>query len=642
MPKTFRLLPLACTLLLFGAAAWQAATEAQSQGRRYAMALHETLAKNPPAQPLQTGTNPGLTIVTPLHPLTPLNSPKPAYNTTNYSTTPTPTPAKYSAAPAPLYNTSAAPAYGNRGAADQPFTCQLLNEQGQSVLPSAFVRGNGRVFLLAPDCLYMANQPLPSPESGGTLNLITFNKPGFSQVAGTPGTLPIPVHEFVNLVYNPFRQTVFVLDKSGDIFEFDPQKQSWGVLRANLPSGGSPDPEYIDLCLSPAAYPASSAHAATNAGAPSPPVLNRLNLLDPERNQIWKLALTKSGPVPPQMKKSFPEIMPWRVGPGNPSVAESIALSFDTIYYVLRNFSQSGQIGLIRPISESAVQQSRLPIRGMKRIRPTRMVSQPGLPLYIVERENNRVLAVDKHTGATRPFLFNGQSDLRGVCPDACGFWVIDGNKLTYRQLSKPDSLAVANHPPVRTIDDRLKKLHLPIVGINLPRHAGVYPGARRLYRYGVHEGMDFFYGGGTAKIYMGSPVVAAADGKIIRADANFHDMNLATLNRVMADCVREHRTSDKNEDLFRGCQVWIDHGNNMITRYAHLDKINSNIKVGQTVRHGDLIGFVGVSGTGQNLPGRTKYPHLHFEIWLDGKYLGYGLTPAETVGIFENIFGTI
>ena len=178
-------------------------------------------------------------------------------------------------------------------------------------------------------------------------------------------------------------------------------------------------------------------------------------------------------------------------------------------------------------------------------------------------------------------------------------------------------------------------------MGITLPRHAGVYPGARRLYRYGVHEGMDFFYGGGKAKIYMGSPAVAAGDGKIIRADANFKDMNLATYNRVMADCVREHRTSDKNEDLLRGCQVWIDHGNNLITRYAHLNKINSKIKVGQTVKHGDLLGFVGVSGTGQNLPGRAKFPHLHFEIWLDGKYLGYGLTPAETVGIFENIFGT-
>ena len=522
---------------------------------------------------------------------------------------------------------------------NQPFTCQLLDEQGQSVHPSAIATGGSQVFLLGPDCLYVSSQALPKPETGGTLNLKTYAKPSFSQIPNTPGALTIPVHEFVNLVYSPLRQSVFVLDKSGDIFEFDAQKKSWGVLRANLPSGGSPDPEYIDLCLSSVTATAGATTTTTNTIAPAR--LDRLNLLDPERNQIWKLALKKTGPVPPFLTKSFSEIMPWRVRPTDPSVAESVAITYDSIFYVLRNFGQSGQIALIRPLTERTVQQLRLPIKGMQHIRPTRMVSQPGLPLYIVERENNRVLAVDKHTGATRPFLFGGQSDLRGVSPDARGFWVIDSTRLTYRTLTKPDGFTQANKPPVRTIDERLKRLHMPIVGINLPRHAGVYPGARRLYRYGVHEGMDFFYGGGRAKVDMGTPVVAAADGKIVRADANFQDMNLATLNRVMADCVREHRTSDKNEDLLRGCQVWVDHGNNMITRYAHLDKINSKIKVGQTVKHGDLIGFVGVSGTGQNLPGRTKYPHLHFEIWLDGKYLGYGLTPAETVGIFENIFGT-
>jgi murein DD-endopeptidase MepM/ murein hydrolase activator NlpD len=76
------------------------------------------------------------------------------------------------------------------------------------------------------------------------------------------------------------------------------------------------------------------------------------------------------------------------------------------------------------------------------------------------------------------------------------------------------------------------------------------------------------------------------------------------------------------------------------MTRYAHLNKINPQIKKDQPVARGDMIAFVGVSGTGQNLPGRTKYPHLHFEIWLDGKYLGWGLTPAETMGVYEDIFG--
>lgn len=116
--------------------------------------------------------------------------------------------------------------------------------------------------------------------------------------------------------------------------------------------------------------------------------------------------------------------------------------------------------------------------------------------------------------------------------------------------------------------------------------------------------------------------------------------MTYAQFTKVMNDCYREHRTSDHNEDLFRGCQVWISHGNGLITRYAHLNKVNPEVKKDQQVGRGDLIGFIGVSGTGQNLPGRAKYPHLHFEIWLDGKYLGWGLTPAETMGVYEDIFG--
>ena len=138
----------------------------------------------------------------------------------------------------------------------------------------------------------------------------------------------------------------------------------------------------------------------------------------------------------------------------------------------------------------------------------------------------------------------------------------------------------------------------------------------------------------------MGTPARAAAGGKITRIDAGFKDMNAAEFNRVMTECYKSHQTSDHNEDLLRGCQVWIDHGGGMVTRYAHLSRINPALKKGQTIAKGETIGFIGVSGTGQNLPGRAKYPHLHFEIWLDGKYLGWGLTPSETMGVFEDIFG--
>jgi murein DD-endopeptidase MepM/ murein hydrolase activator NlpD len=333
--------------------------------------------------------------------------------------------------------------------------------------------------------------------------------------------------------------------------------------------------------------------------------------------------------------------MPWRLKPGNASVAECISITFDKRFSLLKQFGQIITIEPLAPIGALKVHQAKLPIKpsngALGTIRASRMISAENktIPLYVVERQNNRVLAVDKETGNTKAFNFPANSSLRGLLPLPKGFWIIDNNNLIYRDLANPNPGGEKRE--ARENDSRLALLSAPIKGMKLPKHSGVYPGARRLYRYGVHEGLDLF--NDRTHIAINTPVIAAGAGKIVRADANFVDMNKGTFNRVMSDCVNEHRTSDKNEDLFRGCQVWIDHGNNMITRYAHLNKINPKVRVGQTVKPGDLIGFVGVSGTGQNLPGRAKYPHLHFEIWLDGKYLGYGLTPAETVGIFEDVF---
>jgi murein DD-endopeptidase MepM/ murein hydrolase activator NlpD len=56
------------------------------------------------------------------------------------------------------------------------------------------------------------------------------------------------------------------------------------------------------------------------------------------------------------------------------------------------------------------------------------------------------------------------------------------------------------------------------------------------------------------------------------------------------------------------GFLVIIDHGNNRQTRYAHLSRFN--VKIGQSVKTGDVIGFVGTTGRPDILP-----PHLHFEV---------------------------
>jgi len=56
------------------------------------------------------------------------------------------------------------------------------------------------------------------------------------------------------------------------------------------------------------------------------------------------------------------------------------------------------------------------------------------------------------------------------------------------------------------------------------------------------------------------------------------------------------------------GNAIQIDHGYDIVTRYAHLDRFN--VRPGQRVRRGELIGFVGNTG-------RSTAPHLHYEVWV-------------------------
>lgn len=59
------------------------------------------------------------------------------------------------------------------------------------------------------------------------------------------------------------------------------------------------------------------------------------------------------------------------------------------------------------------------------------------------------------------------------------------------------------------------------------------------------------------------------------------------------------------------GKQVEIDHGYGYVTKYAHMDKFN--VKKGQQVKRGEVIGFVGNTGS-------STAPHLHYEIIKDNK----------------------
>lgn len=58
------------------------------------------------------------------------------------------------------------------------------------------------------------------------------------------------------------------------------------------------------------------------------------------------------------------------------------------------------------------------------------------------------------------------------------------------------------------------------------------------------------------------------------------------------------------------GNSVLILHGNGITTRYGHMQR--TNVKQGQVVNRGDIIGFVGSTG-------RSTGPHLHYEVMLNG-----------------------
>jgi len=53
---------------------------------------------------------------------------------------------------------------------------------------------------------------------------------------------------------------------------------------------------------------------------------------------------------------------------------------------------------------------------------------------------------------------------------------------------------------------------------------------------------------------------------------------------------------------------IAIDHGYGTMTRYGHLDGFN--VRPGQRVKRGEVIGFSGNTG-------RSTAPHLHYEVWV-------------------------
>ncbi len=114
-----------------------------------------------------------------------------------------------------------------------------------------------------------------------------------------------------------------------------------------------------------------------------------------------------------------------------------------------------------------------------------------------------------------------------------------------------------------------------------------------------MHTGLDFASPKGT-------PIYATGDGVVCKAANNAGGY---------------------------GNELQVNHGYGYITLYAHLT--NFNVKVGQRVRRGECIGYVGSTGS-------STAPHLHYEVIHNGlkvnpiHFFFNDLTPAEYQRMLE------
>ncbi len=82
---------------------------------------------------------------------------------------------------------------------------------------------------------------------------------------------------------------------------------------------------------------------------------------------------------------------------------------------------------------------------------------------------------------------------------------------------------------------------------------------------------------------------------------------NTGTPARVTADGV----VIEAGSSPTYGNYVAVRHGFGKMTRYAHLSRIA--VRRSQRLRRGEVVGLVGNTG-------RSRAPHLHYEVWVDGR----------------------
>ncbi len=381
---------------------------------------------------------------------------------------------------------------------------------------------------------------------------------------------------------------LFVLERAGDVYHYDPAQQTWSLARYNRPIGDTSSHYYVALA-------------------------DRV-LVEPSYN----FALHFGGGRDDRF---------WLLPEGSTPVDVSVVN--DRTYVMVQN-----ALTVTIPVyADTALVSTFQPD---VKIAQARQIVATDTAVYILDRDGRRLLVLDPKTGALQRVV---------QPPPVSAFWsdgqrlILAGREQLYfvnepaRWQTIPGGPVFAGTPPHDpAVWAALGPFKVPVQGSQLGGRELQMPGAPRHYRLGVHEGVDFYWGAGT-------PVWAAAAGVVIRATHAYELPDEQSFNQRREALKARGYSTEEDLDFYRGMQVWIAHPDGTVARYAHLSAIQEEIMVGTAVDAGQLIGHIGNTGSPAAVKGPTEDAHLHFELWWGDHYLGQYLRPVEVRELVSALF---
>lgn len=398
---------------------------------------------------------------------------------------------------------------------------------------------------------------------------------------------------------------LLVLDRAGDVYRYDPVTEAWTVERYDRPVRDTYDHYFVAL-----------------AGG------EQANyLLETTHEQVWRFAGGNKGRA-------------WAQVPKGRDV--DVGVGSDGIYVLTR--SMNGPTGSLLHYRETR----RVPdFRPNVDIMHPRQIVVTDAAVYVLDRAGRRLLSLTPGSGALQGlYQFTDRRDVSVVWADPSGERLVLAGRDALYFYDEPDRQAVVEggallqgpQPHDMALLEGLRGYQVPIEGASVTSRDFQMPGAPRHYRLGVHEGMDFYGHTVGVPVNLHTPVRAVADGVVVRALVDYQPLTAAQADAWYVASYEAGYTPPDVLDGYRGRQVWIDHGNGVVSRYAHLGSIVEGIVEGVEVTQGQVIGTVGNSGTPDSLQSQAYDAHLHLELWVNDYFVGQFLRPIEAREWLEKV----